>query len=107
MAGWQDWNIARFAFENDYVVVTNNRRDFLREYLKFDLHCGLAVIVPNVDRQPQIELFNRLLDFLDPTNGDPTNLLIEITLDGSIHSQPWTKADHDIGHIGNPSWLAS
>ena len=28
MAGWQDWNIAKFCIVEDYVIVTNNRRDF-------------------------------------------------------------------------------
>jgi hypothetical protein len=56
LAGWQDWNISTFAFERDYSVVTNNRRDFLREYLKYDLHNGLVVVVPYVARQQQIDL---------------------------------------------------
>ena len=30
-AGWQDWNLVPFAVANDYVIVTNNRRDFLKE----------------------------------------------------------------------------
>ena len=33
-AGWQDWNLVRFAFANDYIVVTDSRRDFLKEYAK-------------------------------------------------------------------------
>jgi hypothetical protein len=30
-AGWQDYNLIPFAAENDYTVVTNNRKHFLRE----------------------------------------------------------------------------
>ncbi|WP_424594531.1 DUF5615 family PIN-like protein [Bradyrhizobium sp.] len=30
-AGWQDWNLVRFAVANDYIIVTDNRKDFLRE----------------------------------------------------------------------------
>lgn len=55
--GWQDWNIVLFALENDYVVVTNNRRHFLKEYIKLNLHNGLLVIVPNVERNDRIRLF--------------------------------------------------
>ena len=36
-AGWQDWSVAEFAFGNDLIVVTNNRRDFLEEYAGMEL----------------------------------------------------------------------
>jgi hypothetical protein len=104
MAGWQDWNIARFALEHDFIVVTNNRRHFLREYLKYDLHSGLVVIVPNLDREIQVDLFGRVLDHLADMNDYPVNRLIEILEDGSIHECEWTSADHDISHIQTPSW---
>jgi predicted nuclease of predicted toxin-antitoxin system len=29
-SGWQDRNLVTFALDSDYVVVTNNRRHFLR-----------------------------------------------------------------------------
>src|SRR5262245_35647237 len=104
MAGWQDWNIAQFAIENDYIVVTNNRRHFLREYLKHEAHNGLVVIVPNVEREQQMQLFGRVLDYLADLNDLPVNKLIEILEDGSIHLRDWTSDDHDIGHINSPSW---
>lgn len=104
MAGWQDWNIARFAFENDYIVVTNNRRHFLREYLKYDLHNGLIVIVPNLDRDLQMDLFSRVLDYLSEMNELPVNKLVEVLEDGSIHVREWTSDDHDISHISAPNW---
>jgi predicted nuclease of predicted toxin-antitoxin system len=28
--GWQDRNLVDFALANDYVIATNNRRDFLK-----------------------------------------------------------------------------
>jgi hypothetical protein len=55
--GWQDWNIVPFALENNYIIVTNNRRHFLREYIKLDVHNGLIIIVPNVERADQMRLF--------------------------------------------------
>lgn len=85
-------------------MVTNNRRDFLREYLKYDLHNGLLVVVPYVERQRQIDLFSRLLDFLEEMNGLPVNKLIEILVDGSIHIREWSGAEHDISHIPRPDW---
>ncbi len=61
-SGWSDWRIVEFALGNDYVVVTNNRRDFLREYAKVSLHNGLLVIVPNLGSRVQIRLFGLVLD---------------------------------------------
>jgi predicted nuclease of predicted toxin-antitoxin system len=104
MAGWQDWNIARFAVENGYVVVTNNRRDFLREYLKHEMHDGLVIIVPNVEREPQIALFSRVLDHLAGMNDLPVNKVVEILEDAAIHIREWTSTEHDIEHIVRPSW---
>jgi predicted nuclease of predicted toxin-antitoxin system len=104
MAGWQDWNIAQFAFENGYIVVTNNRRHFLREYLKYEAHNGLVIIVPNVGREQQIDLFGRVLDFLAGLNALPVNKLIEVLEDGLISVRDWTSDDHDIGHISSPMW---
>ena len=53
MSRWADWSVARFAIEHDYIVATNNRADFLREYAKLDLHAGLVVIVPSARRERQ------------------------------------------------------
>jgi predicted nuclease of predicted toxin-antitoxin system len=104
MAGWQDWNIAQFAFEKNYVVVTNNRHHFLREYLKYDLHNGLVIIVPNAKRAQQLDLFIKVLDFLGELNSLPVNKLVEVLDDGSIHVRDWTSGDHDIGRINSPAW---
>ena len=60
-AARQDWNIIRFALENDYIVATNNRRDFLHAYANVDLHNGLVIIVPSVGRAGQIKLFSAAL----------------------------------------------
>jgi predicted nuclease of predicted toxin-antitoxin system len=29
-SGWSDWKLVSYALENDYIFVTNNRRDFLK-----------------------------------------------------------------------------
>ena len=104
MAGWQDWNIATFAIENDYVVVTNNRRDFLKEYLRHDLHPGLIVIVPHLDRSSQMRLFNRVIEHLANQDVEPVNLLVEALADGAIISRTWTRLAYDPTHVGNPQW---
>lgn len=102
--GWQDWNIVPFALENDYVVVTNNRRHFLKEYDKLDLHNGLLIIVPNVEREDQIRLFEIALDAALGLGDDLVNKVVEVLRDGSVHIREWTSREHDIGHIDNPKW---
>jgi len=61
-SGWQDWNLVPFALANDYVLVTNNRADFLTRYAKLDVHNGLIIIIPNLKRADQNRLFDRALD---------------------------------------------
>jgi hypothetical protein len=102
--GWQDWNLVPFALEHDYVLVTNNRRHFLREYRKHEVHNGLIVIVPNADRDRQIALFGRALDVIATLNADMTNRVIEVLADGSVHVRPWTSEEHDPAYIDLPDW---
>jgi predicted nuclease of predicted toxin-antitoxin system len=91
-AGWKDWTIARFAYENDLIVVTNNRKDFLREYAKFDVHPGLVIIVPRGDRADQIEWFSKILDFLQAMDEVPINRAIEIDAMDRISIREWSSA---------------
>lgn len=103
-AGWQDWNLVLFAVANDYVIVTNNRRDFLKEYARLDVHAGLVVLIPFVDRDRQIALFSRALDVLASRNDDFVNVLVEVLEDGTVHLGNWSSGDADVSHIDNPKW---
>lgn len=103
-AGWQDYNLVPFAVENDYVVVTNNRKHFLREYAKLDIHNGLIVIIPSVRPEVQRVLFEKALNMLSQQNDDIVNKVVEVLLDGSVHIREWTTEEHDIGHVSNPKW---
>ena len=62
LEGTEDRNIATLAAERDYVVVTNNRRDFLRLYAELEVHNGLIIIDPAVLRAAQRRLFEIALD---------------------------------------------
>jgi predicted nuclease of predicted toxin-antitoxin system len=104
MGGWQDWNIAKFAVENGYVVVTNNRRDFLREYLKYDAHPGLVVLVPHVERSVQIALFSEMLNLLDANGDNRADMLIEVRTIGPVQVRRWNADEHDVRHIATPVW---
>jgi predicted nuclease of predicted toxin-antitoxin system len=101
-AGWQDWNLVRFAVANDYIIVTDNRKDFLKEYAKLDVHAGLVIILPKGRRNEQMALFQKALEIFMARNADLVNKLVEVARDGSVHIRDWHAADHDIGHIVDP-----
>jgi predicted nuclease of predicted toxin-antitoxin system len=80
-AGWKDWNVARYAAEGDFVLVTNNASDFRRLYATQLLHAGLVIIVPNVNRLAQRRLFRGALDELAGI-GEPVNRVLEVDIEG-------------------------
>ncbi|GLH75197.1 hypothetical protein SSBR45G_01050 [Bradyrhizobium sp. SSBR45G] len=103
-SGWQDWNLVRFASANDYIIVTNNRRDFLKEYGKLDVHAGLIILIPRGTRDQQMTLFQKALDLYSVRNADLVNKLIEVARDGSVRIREWSADDHDDRHISDPRW---
>jgi predicted nuclease of predicted toxin-antitoxin system len=80
-AAWKDWNIARYASDGDFVLVTNNAGDFRRLYAAQTLHAGLVIIIPNVNRAIQRQLFRGAIDVL-ATMDDPVNRVLEVDIDG-------------------------
>jgi hypothetical protein len=86
----EDWEIAALAAERDYVVVTNNRRDFLRLYAGFEVHNGLIIVVPAVLRAEQCRLFALALDLAERQDA-LVNLLIEVHEDGTVDVRNWAK----------------
>lgn len=80
-AGWKDWNVAAYASEGDLVLVTNNASDFRRLYASQALHAGLVIIIPNVNRAVQQQLFRSALDEL-ARFGEPINRVLEVDIEG-------------------------
>jgi predicted nuclease of predicted toxin-antitoxin system len=80
-AGWQDWNVMRHAQEGEFILVTNNANDFRRLYGDEPLHAGLIIIIPNVGRIVQRQLFRGALDELFQI-GEPINRVLEVNLEG-------------------------
>jgi len=80
-AGWKDWNVAAHAAEGDFVLVTNNASDFRRLYAAQTLHAGLVIIIPNVNRMVQQQLFRGALDELAKF-GEPVNRVLEVDIEG-------------------------
>jgi predicted nuclease of predicted toxin-antitoxin system len=83
MLGLGDPEVVNRAIAADYVVVTNNRADYLRLYRRLDLHSGLVVIVPAVPRERQVELFLLVVAHIDGLH-DLINKLVEIDGNGLI-----------------------
>ena len=79
-AGWKDWNLARYARESDFIIVTNNASDFRRLYAAEPLHAGLIILVPGVGRILQQKLFQAAIDEL-AIIGEPVNRVLEVNLD--------------------------
>lgn len=60
-SAFRDWDLVVHAIAQDLVFVTNNAADFRALYAREELHPGLVIIVPNVDRKTQITLFRLAL----------------------------------------------
>ena len=80
-AGWKDWNVAGYASDGGFVLVTNNAIDFRRLYATQSIHAGLIIIIPSGNRHLQQRLFRGALDEL-ATLGEPINRVLEVGIDG-------------------------
>lgn len=80
-AGWRDWNVAGYARDGDFVLVTNNATDFRQLYATQPLHAGLVILIPVVNRAMQRRLFKVAIDEL-AVIGEPVNRVLEVDLDG-------------------------
>ena len=92
-ASTADRDLAALALERDYVIVTNNARDFLRLFRRIELHPGLIVILPELDAPRQRTFFTDVLDFVE-AHPDIVNLVVTIDAERRISATPWSA-----GHI--------
>ena len=90
--GASDRSVAELVLRRDDILVTNNARDFLSIYAKFDVHPGLVIILPSVSREDQIALFEAALQVIE-TRDDLVNHLLEVSSDGSTRVVPWSAFD--------------
>jgi hypothetical protein len=70
----------RHASDCSFVIVTDNASDFRRLYADETIHAGLIIIIPNVGRLVQQQLFSGALDELSQL-GEPVNRVLEVNLD--------------------------
>jgi predicted nuclease of predicted toxin-antitoxin system len=79
-AASQDWEVVAYAVAHDMILVTNNASDFRRLYAAQELHPGLVILVPNVGREMQLQLFREALARLRDL-GELVNRALEIDAD--------------------------
>lgn len=70
-----------YAAAHDLTLVTNNASDFRRLYAALELHPGLVVIIPNANRDGQLQLFRAALARLEIIK-ELINRALEIDADG-------------------------
>ena len=76
----------RRCIDEDFVLVTQDARDFRNLVAREEIHPGL-IILPNLDRQQSEALLSEAINYLDG-RGDPMDLMVnrvlEIAEDGSL-----------------------
>ncbi len=80
-ASLPDRHVMAYAAAHDLTLVTNNASDFRRLYAALELHPGLVVIIPNANRDGQLQLFRAALARLEIIK-ELINRALEIDADG-------------------------
>ena len=87
--GWsslQDEQVLHRLLDEDLTLVTNNWDDFRPMLQRAEVHPGVVVILPNVRRERQVELFTAALSVIrdhDPPL-DLVNTVLEVSEDGRV-----------------------
>jgi predicted nuclease of predicted toxin-antitoxin system len=87
--GWtslSDPQVLRRVLDEDLTIVTNNWDDFRPMLKRAEVHPGIVVILPNVRRERQIELFSAALAAIrdhDPPL-DMINTVVQVDAEGIV-----------------------
>ncbi|HEV2149792.1 MAG TPA: DUF5615 family PIN-like protein [Longimicrobiaceae bacterium] len=87
--GWsslKDPEVLRRVLAEDLTIVTNNWSDFRPMLQREEVHPGMVVILPNVRRERQVELFTAALLTIrehDPPL-DMVNTVLEVDAEGTV-----------------------
>jgi len=82
--GLKDPQLLKRLVDEELVLVTNNRDDFVALVSGVELHPGLVVILDNVRREQQVALFAAALEVIGPM-ASLVNRVVEIDKGGSVH----------------------
>jgi hypothetical protein len=97
---WQDPDVVDEVAINDFVLVTNNRRDFVQRYYpaKLTIHNGLVIVIQKSDLDSEKAMFRAAMDVIMQMD-DIVNKLIEVDPEANVTvtgwpnpslSNPWT-----------------
>jgi len=92
---WQDPDIVARLAVDPHVLVTNNRRDFVRRFYRaagLNVHEGLVIILQRTDIVGQRDLFRNVMKHVIAMDST-INKLIEIDLAGNIEVAEWPDLD--------------
>ena len=85
--GWsslKDPQLLRRLLDEDLTLVTNNWDDFRPMLARAAIHAGIVVILPNVLRRRQVELFTAALLAIQEHALDMVNTVLEVGVDGTV-----------------------
>ena len=87
--GWSaltDAQVLRRVLDEDLTLVTNNWNDFRPMLKRAEIHPGIVVILPNVRRERQVELFASALSVIRSHEPplDMVNMVLEVAADGTV-----------------------
>lgn len=87
--GWSslpDPQVLRHVLDEDLTLVTNNWIDFEPMLRRLELHPGTVVILPNVRRERQMELFAAALASIHEHEPplDMINTVLQVDADGTV-----------------------
>jgi hypothetical protein len=91
--GWSaepDPQVLGHVLDEDLTLVTNNWVDFRPMFARLEVHPGIVVILPNVRRERQMELFAAALAAIqehDPPL-DMINTVLQVDEDGTVAMFP-------------------
>jgi len=84
-AGLTDGQVLQVVVREEFVIVTNNRDDFLALIRGVELHPGLIVILDNVRRNAQMDLFAIALTTA-ATMPSMVNRVVEVDAGGMVEA---------------------
>lgn len=81
--GFKDGQLLKRLVDEELILVTNNRDDFVALVSGVELHPGLVIILDNVRRDEQVALFAAALEAIGAMTS-LINKVAEVARDGSV-----------------------
>ena len=88
---WKDPDIVDKVIDQNYILVTNNRKDFVGRYYRersAEIHSGLVIILEKTDFEGEKRAFRAAMKLI-VTLDDTVNKLIEVDGQGRVTVSDW------------------